>query len=74
MKGKVAIVTGESASPADEVVKEIQKMGGEAAANYDSVTTAEGGERIIKTAIDKFGRLDILVNNAGILRDRMVFT
>ena len=64
---------GESASPADEVVQEIKKMGGEAVANYDSVTTAEGGERIIKTAIDKFGRLDILVNNAGILRDRMVF-
>lgn len=35
--------------------------------NYDSVTD---GENIIKTAIDKFGRIDILVNNAGILRDR----
>ncbi|MBN1614606.1 MAG: SDR family NAD(P)-dependent oxidoreductase [Deltaproteobacteria bacterium] len=64
---------GESSSPADEVVQEIQKMGGEAVANYDSVTTTEGGERIIKTAIDRFGRLDILVNNAGILRDRMVY-
>jgi len=48
-------------------------MGGDAAASYDSVTTPEGGENIIKTAVDNFGRIDILVNNAGILRDRMIF-
>ena len=65
--------TGAAQSPADEVVAEIKKMGGDAVANYDSVATAEGGENIIKTAIDKFGRLDILVNNAGILRDRIIF-
>ena len=65
--------TGAAKGPADEVVAEIKKMGGEAVANYDSVVTMEGGERIIKAAIDKFGRLDILVNNAGVLRDRMVF-
>lgn len=65
--------TGVSASPADEVVQEIKKLGGEAVCNYDSVATPEGGENIIKTAIDNFGRIDILVNNAGILRDRMVF-
>ncbi len=64
---------GASASPADEVVQEIKKLGGEAVANYDSVATPEGGENIIKTAIDNFGRIDIVVNNAGILRDRMVF-
>jgi len=64
---------GASGSPADEVVAEIKKMGGEAVANYDSVTTMQGGENIIKTAVDAFGRLDILVNNAGILRDKMVF-
>jgi NAD(P)-dependent dehydrogenase (short-subunit alcohol dehydrogenase family) len=64
---------GASKSPAEEVVAEIKKMGGEAVANYESVATAEGGERIIKTAIDAFGRLDILVNNAGILRDRMIY-
>lgn len=63
---------GGSASPADEVVAEIKKMGGEAVANYDSVTTPEGGERIIKTALNTFGKLDILVNNAGILRDRTI--
>jgi len=65
--------TGGSASPADEVVAEIKKAGGEAVANYDSVTTIQGGENIVKTAVDTFGKLDILVNNAGILRDKMVF-
>ncbi len=62
-----------STSPADEVVTEIKSRGGTAVANYDSVATLEGGENIIKTAIDNFGRIDILVNNAGILRDRMIF-
>jgi len=65
--------TGQSTSPADDVVEEIKKAGGKAVANYDNVATMEGGERIVKTALDNFGRLDILVNNAGILRDRMVF-
>lgn len=65
--------TGAAKSPADEVAQEIRAMGGQAAANCDSVTTAKGGEKIIKAAIDYFGRLDILVNNAGVLRDRMVY-
>ena len=65
--------SGESTSPAEEVVAEIKKLGGEAAANYDSVATEQGGQNIIKTAIDTFGKVDILVNNAGILRDRMLF-
>ena len=70
-----AAVTGAGASqtPAEEVVEEIKKAGGEAVANFDSVATVEGGENIIKTAVDKWGRIDILVNNAGILRDRMIF-
>jgi NAD(P)-dependent dehydrogenase (short-subunit alcohol dehydrogenase family) len=65
--------TGSSTGPGDEVVAEIHKAGGEAVPNYESVATKEGGEKIIETAIDSFGRLDILVNNAGILRDRMIF-
>jgi len=65
--------TGSSRSPADDVVTEIKKMGGEAIANYDSVATPEGGENIVRTAVDRFSRLDILVNTAGIIRDRMVF-
>lgn len=65
--------SGNSTSPAAEVVREIQAMGGEAVPNFDSVTTWKGAENIVKTAVDAFGRLDILVNNAGILRDRLVF-
>jgi NAD(P)-dependent dehydrogenase (short-subunit alcohol dehydrogenase family) len=65
--------SGNSASPAEEVCQEIKKLGGEAVPNFDSVATWAGGENIVKTAIDKFGRIDILVNNAGILRDKMVF-
>ncbi len=64
---------GDSSAPADEVVAEIKANGGEAVANYDSVAIMQGGENIIKTAIDNFGKIDILVNNAGILRDRMIF-
>jgi NAD(P)-dependent dehydrogenase (short-subunit alcohol dehydrogenase family) len=57
-------------SMADQVVKEIQAMGGQAVANYDSVATVEGGNNICKSALDAFGKVDILVNNAGILRDK----
>jgi len=62
--------TGGGTSAADQVVDEIKKAGGEAVANHDSVSTMEGGENIVKTAVDAFGTVDILVNNAGILRDR----
>ncbi len=63
--------TGEgSASPADEVVNEIKAQGGEAVANYDNVAIPEGGENMVETAMDAFGRVDIVINNAGILRDR----
>ena len=65
--------TGASTSPADEVVEEIRSKGGRAVANYDNVASMQGGENMVKQALDSFGRLDILVNNAGILRDRMVF-
>ncbi len=65
--------TGASVSPAEEVVDEIKKAGGNAVASFASVADAEGAESIVKTAIDNFGRVDILVNNAGILRDRMIW-
>ena len=59
-----------SATPAQKVVDEILAAGGKAVANYDNVATPEGGENIVKTAVDTFGKVDILINNAGILRDK----
>ena len=59
-------VIGASKNAADAVVEEIRKAGGEAVANYDSVVD---GDKIVKTAIDNYGRIDIVINNAGILRD-----
>jgi 3-oxoacyl-[acyl-carrier protein] reductase len=60
-------------SVASQVVKEIRAAGGEAVANHDSVALMEGGARIVKTALDTFGRLDILINNAGNARPRVIY-
>jgi NAD(P)-dependent dehydrogenase (short-subunit alcohol dehydrogenase family) len=65
--------TGHDDGPAEQTVSEIKGKGGTAVPCFESVATMEGGERIIKTALDSFGRVDILVNVAGILRDRMVY-
>jgi len=67
-------LSGEGAdlSPAQQVVEEIRAAGGEASANGENVADFAGAERMVRQAIDEFGRLDILVNNAGILRDRML--
>lgn len=62
--------SGESVAAADTTVQEIIAAGGEAVANTDSVAHAEGGEAIVGTAMDTYGRLDVLINNAGILRDK----
>ena len=62
--------SGGSETPAEQVVEEIKAAGGEAVADANSVATPEGGEAIVQTAIDAFGRIDIVVNNAGILRDK----
>ena len=65
--------SGESSSPAEQVVQEIKSAGGNAVASPDSVAEYDSASRIIQTAIDNFGRLDALCHVAGILRDRMVF-
>src|SRR5881227_855068 len=63
---------GSDAGPAEQVVEEIRTAGGEATTNGENVADFAGAERLVRQAIDEFGRLDILVNNAGILRDRML--
>src|SRR2546423_6024188 len=65
--------TGQSRTPAEEVVREIRSGGGEAVANFESVTDFKSAKRIIECALDNFGKLNVVVNNAGILRDRMIF-
>ncbi len=62
--------SGSDKGAAQLVVDEITAAGGEAVANTDSVATPEGGENIVKTAIDALGRVDIVINNAGIFRDK----
>jgi NAD(P)-dependent dehydrogenase (short-subunit alcohol dehydrogenase family) len=64
--------TGADPTPAQQVAEEIAGMGAEAVVNGDDVSNWEGAQRMVNTAIERFGRLDVLVNNAGILRDRML--
>jgi NAD(P)-dependent dehydrogenase (short-subunit alcohol dehydrogenase family) len=61
---------GPDSGPAEAVAREIRAQGGEAVADTHSVATAEGGQAIVATALDSYGRVDIVVNNAGILRDK----
>jgi NAD(P)-dependent dehydrogenase (short-subunit alcohol dehydrogenase family) len=63
---------GRSLAPAEQVVDEIRRLGGEAVANGDDVADWDGARRLVDGAIAAFGRLDVLVNNAGFLRDRML--
>jgi NAD(P)-dependent dehydrogenase (short-subunit alcohol dehydrogenase family) len=64
--------SGNDLSPAQQVVEEIKAMGGEAVVNGDDVSSWEGAQRLINSAIETFGDLHVVVNNAGILRDRML--
>ena len=57
---------GSDATVADEVVAQITEAGGVAVASHDSVDSPEGGQAIVQTALDHFGRLDALISNAGI--------
>src|SRR5919106_7002008 len=65
-------VSGEGGDegPAHTTAKEIEDLGGVAVADTNSVATPEGGEAIVKPAVDAFGKVDVVINNAGILRDK----
>lgn len=65
--------SGHDNGPAAQVVEEIKQAGGQAVANFADVSTMEGGESVIKTALDTYGKIDGLINLAAILRDRMIF-
>jgi NAD(P)-dependent dehydrogenase (short-subunit alcohol dehydrogenase family) len=60
--------TGPDASVAEEVAAEIRALGGDAVASSDDVSTVDGGDAIIATALERFGRLDVLIHNAGFIR------
>src|SRR4051812_12993419 len=68
----VTIAGEKDASPAHDVVAEIEALGGEAVANGADVADFEQAAAMVQQAIDRFGGLDILVNNAGFVRDRML--
>ena len=62
---------GQSATPAEETKQLIEKGGGAAAINTDSVAEYASAQKIVQAALDHFGGLDIVVNNAGVLRDQI---
>ncbi|MBN8890320.1 MAG: SDR family NAD(P)-dependent oxidoreductase [Rhodospirillales bacterium] len=70
--GGAADGTGKDETPAQETVRLIKEMGGEAVVNGENVADFMGAKRMIDQAVDTFGTLDVLVNNAGILRDRVL--
>lgn len=66
--GSALTGTGEDVGPARQVAEEIVAAGGDAVASTESVATAEGGQAIIATALQRYGRVDILIHNAGNVR------
>lgn len=62
--------TGAGSSMADAVAAEIAAAGGQAVADHGSVTDREAVRRMVRTCVERFGKLDICINNAGILRDK----
>ena len=65
--------SGSDEGPAEQIADEIAAAGGTAVADGGDIGNVATGERLVRTAVEQFGRLDIVVNVAGILRDRMIF-
>ncbi|VIO79489.1 Putative short-chain type dehydrogenase/reductase [Bradyrhizobium ivorense] len=70
--GSTAAGEGADLSPAQQVVDDIRRAGGEAIVNGNDVSDWAGAKALIDAAVNSFDRLDVLINNAGILRDRMM--
>jgi NAD(P)-dependent dehydrogenase (short-subunit alcohol dehydrogenase family) len=66
--------SGQDKTPAEQVVAEIEDLGGDAASNADDISSWDGAAGLVQQALDTYGGLDVLINNAGILRDRMLFS
>ena len=64
--------SGRDEGPAEEVVRIVRSLGSEAITSFEDITDWAGAARVIRAAIDTWGRLDVLVNNAGFVRDRML--
>ncbi|HLI75157.1 MAG TPA: SDR family oxidoreductase [Acidimicrobiales bacterium] len=64
--------SGDDRTPAQQVVDDIEAMGGEAIASAHDIADWDGGRQLIDAAVEAFGDLHVLVNNAGILRDKML--
>jgi len=71
-EGASVVINDVDPVPAEEAVKEIQAKGGKAAACVADITKPEQAQKLMDTAVEKFGKLDILVNNAGITRDALI--
>ena len=71
-EGASVVVNDIDPVPAEEAVKEIKAKGGKAVACVANITKADEAQKLMDTAVEKFGKLDILVNNAGITRDAMI--
>lgn len=70
-RGAAVVVNDNAGEFADEVVAEINSLGGRAVASYESVATEAGGQALTDLACQHFGGVDIVVNNAGIISDSL---
>lgn len=71
-EGARVVVNDLDQGPADEVVGEITKKGGEAVACHGSVTGTGFAERFVQTAVENYGGIDIIINNAGYTWDSVI--
>jgi NAD(P)-dependent dehydrogenase (short-subunit alcohol dehydrogenase family) len=70
-RGAKVVVNDVAPEHANSVVAEIQESGGESVTSYASVTTRDGAQEIVDSALDHFGTVDVVVNNAGSMRNAM---